>query len=159
MRALEVARRQYASIVAGLRIRQALRSRTVSAADLFINRGDRFRVFRETFKRISGPYTVIAVSQKQVSIDRVGTVSKQNFPKVIPYSTYTRATELHLINTTLRSSTPKPPPEQSPPMPVYITKHVHSSGPRLLLNVFHTARLRELSGLEQRDTCLIMDAS
>lgn len=61
MRALPVSRREMETIVAQLRINQALRARISAAANYIISPGDLIRVFRETDRKIHGPYTVLRV--------------------------------------------------------------------------------------------------
>lgn len=68
MQALEIARKEYATITAELRIRKALMSRDPRNTDL-ISRQDQVRVFRETDKKYIGPFPVIRVDGKQIFVN------------------------------------------------------------------------------------------
>lgn len=85
-------------------------------------------------------------------------MAQHNLAQIIPDNTYTRTTVLNPINVSPRSLFPPSPPEKPYPVPVYITEKVTASDTRLRLNEFHSVRLREVSGLDQRGEWKVIDA-
>ncbi len=105
IRLLEIARIEMATIVAELRIREAMQSRMRPAARYILAPGAKVRVYRETDKKITGPYTVIDVQDKDIFIDRKGKRVHHNISQVIPKTTDTGMNELRL-NCSRSSSKP-----------------------------------------------------
>ena len=68
MESLSAARMEMATISAEQRIRTALVSHLPRNADLKIEVGEKARVFRETYKRYTGPFFVIRVDGKQAFV-------------------------------------------------------------------------------------------
>lgn len=66
MNVLQIARKEMETVVAQLRVRQALNSRIPAAANMIINPGDSIYVFRETDRRYHGPHRVLDVQDKQI---------------------------------------------------------------------------------------------
>lgn len=162
MRALEVARREMETIVAKLRITQAMRSRIHAAANYVITPGDLVRVYRETNNQLNGPYKVVKVEGKQIYIDRDGTMAQHNLSQIVPERIFTGSDQLLLVRNALRSCKPlcNTPhdttalcnlPSQSC-TPVYLTETLSIHDPRQHHPYFIAARKKELADLQRSDT-------
>lgn len=68
---LRLARAEYEAIVDRNRISQALRSRIPSGAKRMLRIDDLARVFRETDRRIHGPYEILKMEDKLCRVERV----------------------------------------------------------------------------------------
>lgn len=101
MEAIRHANAEMATIIAELRIRQALRSRVPPSADYVITAGDNVRVFRETDKRFLGPYKVVAVEGKQVFINRDGKRLQHSIDQLVPECIFSGDDALQTIQTRL----------------------------------------------------------
>lgn len=84
MKALTTARTEMNTIVAELRVRQALRARIPTAANYILTPGQKGRIFREGDKKFIGPFTIVSVDSKQVFVDRNGKRAQYNISQVIP---------------------------------------------------------------------------
>lgn len=77
----------------------------ISHFQLYCQPGDLVRVYRETEKR-HGPYTVLNVENKQVFIDRNGTMVQHNYAHLIPENVYSGRNQLSVIRDALKSAHP-----------------------------------------------------
>lgn len=84
MKAISTARREMATIVAELRIQEALRSNVPPATDYTLKPGDHVRVYREKEKRFTGPFPMISIVGKQVFLLRNGQRVQNNISQAIP---------------------------------------------------------------------------
>ncbi len=103
MRSLEIARTEMGTIVAELRIREALRSRVTPAARYILASGAKVRVYLETDNKITGPYTVIGVQDKDIFIDRNGKRVHRNMSQAISERTLTGDTGMNELRLKLQS--------------------------------------------------------
>ncbi len=66
--ALSRARQEMAKVVSKMLVLKALTPRIPRSAELKIKRGDKFRIYRETYKKYVEPYPVIRVDGKQLFV-------------------------------------------------------------------------------------------
>lgn len=80
--ALQLARQELATLVAQIRVQEALRSRTPAAADFIIVPAMKSRVIRENDNKLQGPYTVLRVNRKQVLLNINGKETQFNISNI-----------------------------------------------------------------------------
>ncbi len=149
-----------ATIVSELRVQKALASRVPRSAELKIEPGDKFRIYRETDKKYIGPYPVIRVDGKQLFIkinDREVQFSVHQAIQASTYHTILNGERLvHTLPEVLpkfsstREST-KPDKKRTIPT-VHITEVLHHMDPRTRFLEANKARELEIENLVRRGT-------
>lgn len=84
MRIIQTAKSEMATIVAELRIKQALLSRPPAAASVIHQPGDMVRIYREGDRRMIGPFRVIRIQEKEIYVDQDGRLAHYNITQAIP---------------------------------------------------------------------------
>lgn len=110
MAALETAKREMSTITAGLRIRQALRSKLPPATRYDIQQGIEVLVCRKKEKQWVGPYRVVRVMEKEVYVDWDGEKKHFNLCQVVPMPQTQRDRELKRLLEGMKQFKSDPPP-------------------------------------------------
>lgn len=89
MRVIELEKAGMASAVTEMRIEQAIHHKTPAAASVVHAPGDMLRVYRESDKRLLGPYRVVRAEGNGIYVDWDGRMVQFNGFQVIPDRTFT----------------------------------------------------------------------
>ena len=152
MAALQTARKEMSSIVARLRIQEALRSRLPPAAKYLIEPGDLVHIYREgnastkSQGEWKGPFKVVSVRGKQVTVDWDGTTKHFNLAQVIPDPARVGDFELDRMVKAFDQF------RSSPSQETMITEVLRPCDPRCNTTEMQAAKAKELEGLARRGT-------
>ena len=158
-RALTTARREYETVIAARRIREALRARVPAAAHRVIRVGDAVRVFREADGRLHGPYSVLDIDDKQAWLDVDGKRTQFNVSQLTTVAPPPAAHLINILHSALcAEANTQPDPYAGEPL-ILITHVLQRSDPRRRSRMFLDAIKREVAGLRARNTWTVVPRS
>ena len=142
MAIIRAARAEMAQITAEDRIRRALKGKLPPNARITIKAGDLVRVYREDSRKWVGPFPVVRVERKQVTVNWDGTLRHFNLSTVMPVNIGDQfISALHSACASLGSH---------PPRQVMATDVLHPADSRARSGLFDSAIEAELRGLRDR---------
>lgn len=151
MAALQTARKEMASVVARLRVQEALRSKILPSTHFLIKPGDAVHVYREGksgCKRTGswkGPFTVEKVVGKIITVEWDGKPKQFNISQVLPDSEVNGEHELQKLVKAFDQFRSSPPPG------ILVTETLSFGDPRSYTSEMQEAKRKELSGLAKRE--------